>query len=73
MLFRSALGQLEEQLELLALECVRSGEGGGYQGFLAEQAAAYLTLRLDRPRAALKRSDRAYLPERVRHVLNASD
>ena len=67
-----ALRQLEEQLELLALECVRSGEGGGYQGFLAEQAALYLTLFLTRPRAALKRSDRAYLPERVRHVLNAS-
>ncbi|WP_229784452.1 DUF721 domain-containing protein [Deinococcus radiotolerans] len=67
-----ALRQLEEQLDLLALECVRSGEDGGYQGFLTEQAALYLTLLLGRPRQALKRSDRAHLPERVRHVLNAT-
>lgn len=71
-----ALRRLEEQLELLALECVRSGQEAahrefGYREFLAQQAGLYLSLYLRRPRAELKRSDRALLPERARNVLNA--
>ncbi|WP_428194400.1 DUF721 domain-containing protein [Deinococcus saxicola] len=66
-----ALRRLEEQLDLLALECVRSGQEDGYREFLSQQAAMYLSLSLRRPRADLKRSDRALLPERARNVLNA--
>lgn len=66
-----ALRRLEEQLDLLALECVRSGQEDGYREFLNQQAGMYLSLYLRRPRADLKRSDRALLPERARNVLNA--
>ncbi len=66
-----ALARLEEQLDLLALECVRSGQEDGYREFLNQQAGMYLSLYLRRPRADLKRSDRALLPERARNVLNA--
>ncbi|CAM3694206.1 DUF721 domain-containing protein [Deinococcus frigens] len=66
-----ALRRLEEQLELLALECVRSGQEDGYREFLAQQANVYLSLQLRCPRAEVKRSDRAKLPERARNVLNA--
>lgn len=66
-----ALRRLDEQLDLLALECVRSGQEDGYREFLAQQAGMYLSLYLRRPRADLKRSDRALLPERARNVLSA--
>lgn len=66
-----ALRQLTEQLDLLALECVRSGGEDGYRAFLAQQAEVYLALTHRKPRAALKREDRAALPERVRQVLEA--
>ncbi len=66
-----ALQRLEEQLELLALECVRSGQDGGYREFLAQQAAVYLALKLRRPRVALKPSDHALLPGGARKVLGA--
>lgn len=66
-----ALGLLAEQLDLLALECVRSGGEEGYRAFLAQQAEVFLSLTHRRPRSALRREDRAALPERVRHVLGA--
>lgn len=66
-----ALGLLEEQLDLLALECVRSGGEEGYRAFLSQQAEVYLSLMHRRPRSVLRREDRAALPERVRQVLGA--
>lgn len=70
-----ALELLEGQLDLLALECVRSGPPGspeeGYRAFLAQQAEVYLALTHRRPRSTLGREDRAALPERVRQVLGA--
>ncbi|MBZ9714552.1 DUF721 domain-containing protein [Deinococcus multiflagellatus] len=66
-----ALEQLSSQLDLLALECVRSGQDNGYRDFLEQQAQVYLALLLRRPRGALRRSDRAALPEAARNVLNA--
>lgn len=76
-----ALGQLAEQLELLALECLRSVEGAGtpdainagesYRAFLSQQAELYLSLYLNKPRAEVERKDRANLPEGPRNVLNA--
>lgn len=70
-----ALGLLEDQLDLLALECVRSGpaDGGeeGYRGFLTQQADVYLALTHRKPRSVLGRGDRAALPERTRQVLSA--
>ncbi|PTA69852.1 DUF721 domain-containing protein [Deinococcus arcticus] len=66
-----ALEQLSGQLDLLALECVRSGHDHGYRDFLEQQAQVYLALLLRRPRSALRRSDRAALPEAPRSVLSA--
>ncbi|WP_412028616.1 DUF721 domain-containing protein [Deinococcus yunweiensis] len=66
-----ALRLLEGQLDLLALECVRSGQEDGYREFLTQQADVYLSLLLRRPRAALLRRDRVSLPENARNVLNA--
>lgn len=71
-----ALGRLAEQLDLLALECVRSSPEeldmqDSYRMFLAQQADIYLALLLRRPRHALTRADRAHLPERPRQVLSA--
>ncbi|GGK15306.1 hypothetical protein GCM10008955_05860 [Deinococcus malanensis] len=66
-----ALGLLTEQMDLLALECVRSGQETGYREFLAQQAAAFLALTFRKPRLAVGRADRAALPERVRQVLSA--
>ncbi|GAA5532208.1 DUF721 domain-containing protein [Deinococcus aluminii] len=67
----TALELLEGQLELLALECVRSGGEEGYRAFLSQQAEVYLALWHRKPRSVLKREDRAALPERVRQVLGA--
>ncbi|WP_309569650.1 DciA family protein [Deinococcus sp.] len=66
-----ALQMLEGQLDLLALECVRSGKEAGYREFLAQQAEVFLSLSLRRPRAALLRRDRVSLPENARNVLGA--
>lgn len=66
-----ALRLLEGQLDLLALECIRSGQEDGYREFLSQQADVYLSLSLRRPRAALMRRDRVSLPENARNVLNA--
>ncbi|WP_291431474.1 DUF721 domain-containing protein [Deinococcus sp.] len=66
-----ALAQLTGQLELLALECVRSGQEDGYREFLAQQADVFMALTRRCTRAELRRADRALLPERARNVLNA--
>ncbi|WP_102126938.1 DUF721 domain-containing protein [Deinococcus planocerae] len=66
-----ALGMLEDQLDLLALECVRGGGEEGYRAFLGQQAEMYLALTHRKPRSALKKADWAALPERVRQVLGA--
>ncbi len=47
-----ALEQLEDQLDLLALECVQSGSDSTYLSFLRAQAEVYLCLKLEKPRAA---------------------
>lgn len=66
-----ALELLTGQLDLLALECVRSGGEAGYRAFLAQQAEVFLSLTQRRPRTALQRGDHAALPEQVRRVLEA--
>ncbi|MFC4455607.1 DUF721 domain-containing protein [Deinococcus sonorensis] len=66
-----ALQQLAAQMELLALECVRSGGEPHYQEFLAEQARLYVALLQRRSHAVLTREHRRLLPERVRQVLEA--
>ncbi|UBV41482.1 DciA family protein [Deinococcus taeanensis] len=66
-----ALRQLEDQLNLLALECVRSGHDDGYREFLEQQARVFLALTLGRPRAGLRRADFTALPDGARSVLSA--
>lgn len=66
-----ALRQLEEQLDLLALECARSGGEEGYVMFLKAQAETYLCLHLGKSRSELRRTDRRALPEKARQVLGA--
>lgn len=66
-----ALGQLADQLDLLALECVRGGGGSEYVDFLRIQAKTYLSLLLEKPVSALRKADREQLPERPRQVLSA--
>lgn len=66
-----ALEQLADQLDLLALECVRGGGEEAYLSFLRAQAEVYLCLKLGKARQALKRSDQSKLPERVRQVIQA--
>ncbi|ANE43376.1 DUF721 domain-containing protein [Deinococcus puniceus] len=71
-----ALEELKSQLDLLALECVRSGPkpdsvGQGYREFLLQQAEIYLSLTFRKPRVQLLPSERAALPERTRNVLNS--
>lgn len=66
-----ALEQLTEQMDLLALECARSGGDEGYVTFLKAQAEAYLCLKLGLKRSSLRRAHRAELPERARQVLSA--
>lgn len=66
-----ALELLDDQLGLLALECVRSGGENNYLSFLRAQAETYLMLKLGKARGDLRRADHAALPERVRQVLAA--
>ncbi|GGR50243.1 hypothetical protein GCM10008959_09220 [Deinococcus seoulensis] len=66
-----ALQQLAGQLDLLALECVRSGQEDGYREFLAQQADVFMALTRRCTRAELRRVDRALLPDSARNVLNA--
>ena len=66
-----ALETLEDQLGLLALECVRGGGEGNYREFLAQQADIYLALAHRKPRSVLTKADRTLLPERARRVLEA--
>ncbi|MGI8748553.1 MAG: DUF721 domain-containing protein, partial [Deinococcus sp.] len=64
-----ALELLRDQMDLLALECVRSGRERHYQEYLAEQARLYLALSLWRGHVPLLREYLNMLPERVRAVL----
>ncbi|AFZ65964.1 DciA family protein [Deinococcus peraridilitoris] len=66
-----ALNTLSEQLEILALECVKEGGSGEYRVFLYTQAEIWLSLQLRKPRSLLTRTDWRELPERPRAVLSA--
>lgn len=66
-----ALAELAQQLEELALECVRAGGAGEYLAFLRAQAGVWLSLFHRRAREGLTRADWRALPERPRQVLSA--
>lgn len=66
-----ALAQLADQLDLLAVECVRGGGAAEYVDFLRIQARVYLCLHLEKPISALRKSDLQHLPEKPRQVLTA--
>ena len=67
-----ALDLLRDQMELLALECVRSGGEVFYREYLGEQARLFVALTLSRTHAPLTRQHLGLLPERVRQVLAGS-
>ncbi|GGJ61705.1 DUF721 domain-containing protein [Deinococcus aquiradiocola] len=67
-----ALEVLSEQMDLLALECVRSGGEVYYREYLGEQARLYVSLTLRRTNAPLTRAHLRLLPERVQTVLAGS-
>jgi len=67
-----ALEVLSEQMDLLALECVRSGGEVYYREYLGEQARLYVSLTLHRTNAPLTRAHLRLLPERVQTVLAGS-
>ncbi len=67
-----ALELLRDQMELLALECVRSGGEVFYREYLGEQARLFVALSLERTHAPLVRSHLKLLPERVQQVLAGS-
>ena len=64
-----ALAGLAEQLEVLAVECVQSGNDDHYRAFLREQADVYLKLFFRRLK--LSRADWNALPDKPRQVLSA--
>ncbi|ULH15685.1 DciA family protein [Deinococcus sp. KNUC1210] len=64
-----ALELLKDQMELLALECVRSGGEVYYREYLGEQARLYLALSQRRESVRLTRAALRLLPERVQTVL----
>ena len=64
-----ALAGLAEQLEVLAVECVQSGNDDHYRAFLREQADIYL--QLFHRRLKLSRADWNALPEQPLQVLRA--
>ena len=66
-----ALQGLAEQLEMLALECVREGGAAEYKEFLRAQSEAWLALWHRKLRRELVRADWKALPEHPRHVLGA--
>ena len=66
-----ALTALSEQLEALALECVRAGNASEYKSFLKAQAEVWLALWHRKPRSMLEREDWQVLPERPRQVLRS--
>lgn len=66
-----ALEQLKDQLDLLAVECVRGGGAAEYVDFLRIQARVYLCLHLEKPISTLRQSDLQHLPEKPRQVLTA--
>jgi predicted nucleic acid-binding Zn ribbon protein len=67
-----ALEVLRDQMELLALECVRSGGEVFYREYLGEQARLFLAISLRRTQAPLTRANMKLLPERVQQVLAGS-
>ncbi len=67
-----ALDLLRDQMELLALECVRSGGEEFYREYLGEQARLFVALTLSRSHAPLTRTHLKLLPERVGQVLAGS-
>lgn len=66
-----ALAELREQLEELALECVRNGHEQGYYSFLVEQSKVYLCLKLKKSKADLAKADEMALPIQIQQVLHA--
>ena len=64
-----AMQALGEQLDVLTLECVKSGHADHYREFLRQQAALYL--QLVHRRAKLSRSDWSALPGKPAQVLKA--
>lgn len=67
-----ALELLRDQMELLALECVRSGGEVFYREYLGEQARLFVALSLHRTHAPITRHHLKLLPERVQQVLAGS-
>ncbi|WP_425148081.1 DUF721 domain-containing protein [Deinococcus sp.] len=68
-----ALNLLNEQMELLALECVRSGGAVYYRDYLSEQARLFLSLSFAKEHVRLTQATLRLLPERVRTVLRPED
>ncbi len=66
-----AMQGLAEQLEMLALECVREGGAAEYKEFLRAQCEAWLALHHRKTRRELVRADWRALPDHPRHVLDA--
>ena len=67
-----ALEVLTDQMNLLALECVRSGGEVFYREYLGEQARLFVALSLERTNAPLTSRHLKLLPERVAQVLAGS-
>lgn len=67
-----ALDLLRDQMNLLALECVRSGGEVYYREYLGEQARLYVALSLERSHAPLTRDNMKLLPAAVAQVLAGS-
>ncbi len=67
-----ALELLRDQMQLLALECVRSGGEVFYREYLGEQARLFVALTLSRTHAPLTREHLRLLPAAVQQVLAGS-
>ncbi|MFC6591294.1 DUF721 domain-containing protein [Deinococcus lacus] len=65
-----ALCTLREQMELLAVECVRAAGSEPYLDFLLEQSWLYLSLTCRKPRTELSPADRSLLPPRTLQALS---
>lgn len=64
-----ALQKLEEQMQSLVLECIRSSEEGQYFPMLRAAATLYLSLKLHLPRHELHQEHCHELPEHAAQVL----
>lgn len=67
-----ALELLSDQMNLLALECVRAGGEVFYREYLGEQARLFVALTLSRTHAPLTRTHLRLLPEGVQQILAGS-